>query len=130
MQLRSRFKEMQVKYLSVCYTCRVPYLCIGWYDSSKNGRQGQYVTQTISESNVEYSEYGFRVISHSYTRGAEIPDASSPGRLNFVRWRLTLVKFSVCYLLHTILLAPRVLRCFLAFLFLGGGDLCTPDLHN
>jgi len=28
---------------------------------------------------VEYSEYGFRVISPSYTRGAEIPEAISCG---------------------------------------------------
>ena len=50
MQLRSGLKEMQVKYLSVCYACRFPYLCTGWYDSSKNVRQGQYITQTLSGS--------------------------------------------------------------------------------
>ena len=44
--------------------------------------------------------------------GAQIPDARSPGRLNFVRWPLMVVvpQYGT---LHVTFLVPRILRCLL-----------------
>ena len=48
--------------------------------------------------------------------GSEILGAISPGRLNFVRWRLVFLgaPYATCFALP-FLLAPRILRCFLDF---------------
>ena len=46
--------------------------------------------------------------------GAQIPDARSPGRINFVRWSQSFVgpQYET---LHVTFLVPRILRCLLGF---------------
>jgi hypothetical protein len=59
-----------------------------------------------------YTKYITIVI---YNRGAQIPGATSPWRVHFVRWRLILVGAQVLNLIDVTCLAPRILRWQLVF---------------
>jgi hypothetical protein len=56
------------------------------------------------------------------SRGAQIPGATSHGRINYVWWRLIFLEYSVCNLLHVPLLGTEILRWILDF----GKILCSP----
>jgi hypothetical protein len=62
-----------------------------------------------------------RVHLNIYTlyRDVTVPDDRSPGRLNFVSWRLKVLRFPECSLQSVIFVASRILKCCLDFSKIG-----------